>query len=160
MRRVLGGLLVVVLSLAAVIGLVLVLQSRDDAQVGSAGGPGAKVAERCPAHPASVTRDRRRLSAAQIQTALAQGNIVILYPVRPLAELRQTLGRGGIEGHDQGGAEVAAAGQQVILAESGASAGYEARAWGRRLAVETPQDPRLREFADAWLGRGAPDPCT
>ena len=157
MRRVLGGLVVVVLSLAAVAGLVLVLQSRDDAQVGSAGGPGRKVADRCPAQPASVTRDRRRLSAAQIGTALAQGNVVILYPARPIAELRR------LQRDVSGGpfdAEVAAAGQQVILAESGAPAGYEARAWGRRLTVDTPQDPRLREFADAWLGRGAPEPCS
>ena len=157
MRRLLGGLLVVVLSLAAVIALVLVLQSRDDAEVGSDAGPGEKVEDRCPSEPANVTRDRRRLSRARIQTALAEGNVVILYAGRPPAELRR------LQRDVSGGtfdAEVAAAGQQVILAEADVPAGYEARAWGRRLVVEAPQDQRLREFSDAWLGRGAPEPCS
>jgi hypothetical protein len=46
----------------------------------------------------------------------------------------------------------------VILAEGDVS-GTEARAWGRRLTVEVPRDPKLREFTEAWLGRGAPTPC-
>ena len=155
MRRLLGGLLVVVLSLAAVSALVLVLQSRDDAEVGSDGGPGERVEDRCPAQPVGVTRDRRTLSRAQIQTALAQGNVVILYADGPPAELRR------LQRDVAGGpfdAEIAAAGQAVVLAEADVPA-YEGRAWGRRLAVEDPQDPRLREFAEAWLGSGAPEPC-
>jgi hypothetical protein len=156
-RRLLGWLLVVVLAVAAVGGALLVLQSRDDAGVSSPTGPGERVNDRCPARSAPVTRDRRKLSRDQIQTALAQGNVVILYPGRPHMELRQ------LQRDSTGGAfdaEIAAAGQAVILAERRAvPVGYEARAWGRRLTVEVPQDQKLREFTEAWLGDGAPKPC-
>ena len=156
MRGLLGWLLVVVIALAAVGGAVLLLQSRDDAGVSGPTGPGERVADACPARSAPVTRDRRKLSAAQIQTALAQGNVVILYSARPPVELRQ------LQRDVTGGpfdAEIAAAGQAVILAEGDTIGGYEARAWGRRLTVEVPQDQKLREFTEAWLGAGAPQPC-
>jgi hypothetical protein len=98
-----------------------------------------------------VLRDRRRLSRAQIQTALAQGNVVITYRgAAPAASLRR-LQRDLAGPFD---AEIAAAGQAVILAPAAAS---EARAWGRRLAGASPAE--MRDFAEAWLGRGAPEPC-
>ncbi|MGZ8635130.1 MAG: hypothetical protein ACXWZZ_14915, partial [Solirubrobacteraceae bacterium] len=79
MRKFLGWLLVVVIALAAVGGALLFLQSRDDAGVGGAAtGPGDRVEDRCPARDVPVTRDRRKLSRDQIQTALAQGNVVIV----------------------------------------------------------------------------------
>ena len=55
-------------------------------------------------------------------------------------------------------AEVAAAGQAVILAP-GAASGVEALAWGRRLRSPAASDPQLRDFTEAWLGEGAPKPC-
>ena len=150
MRRLPAGLLIVLVAAVAVGGALLALQSRDDAGVGAASGPGERVLDRCPAHAAPVTRDRRRLSAAQIQTALAQGNVVVLYaataPPRRLRRLQ----------HDLSGpfdAEIAVAGQAVILARGGPA---EARAWGRRIDARSPQ---LRDFAEAWLGAGAPEPC-
>jgi hypothetical protein len=156
-RRVLGGLLVVAVSLAAVVALVLVLQARDDAEVGGAGGPGERVTDRCPPQPASVIRDRRRLSRAQLETTLAQGNVVILYAgERPTVELRRL--QRDVSGPFD--VEIAAAGQAVILAPGPQPFGYDARAWGRRLSVEVPQDQRLREFAEAWLGEGAPKRCS
>jgi Protein of unknown function (DUF3105) len=155
-RKVLGGLLVVAVSLAAVVALVLVLQARDDAEVDGAGGPGERVTDRCPPQPASVVHDRRRLSRAQLETALAQGNVVILYAgPRPPVELRRL--QRDVSGPFD--VEIAAAGQAVILAQGPQPVGYEARAWGRRLSVEVPQDQRLREFAEAWLGEGAPKHC-
>ena len=157
MRGLLGWLLVVVIALAAVGGAVLLLQSRDDAGVtGAATGPGERVDDRCPARSAPVTRDRRKLSRDQIQTALAEGNVVIVYSGRPLRELRQ------LQRDSTGGAfdaEIAAAGQAVILAEGDAFAGYKARAWGRSLSVQFGQEQKLREFTEAWLGKGAPKPC-
>jgi hypothetical protein len=153
-RGVLGGLAILVVALAAVAGVIVVLQSRDDAEVGGAGGPGRRVEDRCPAETARIARDRRPLSEAQVQTALAQGNVVILYSGRPPAELRR-LQRDVAGPYD---AEIAAAGQAVVLAERDAAAGVEARAWGRRLVADTPGDPRLREFAEAWLGQGEPEP--
>jgi hypothetical protein len=154
--RFLGGLLVVVLAAAGVAAVVLLLQSRDDAGVRGTSGPGERVADRCPPRRAPVTRDRRRLSRAQVQTALAAGNVVIFYSVRPVVELRRLQREFTGGGFD---AELAAAGQAVILAEQRNRPFWEARAWGRRLTVEQPQDQKLREFAEAWVGEGAPEPC-
>ena len=157
MRGLLGWLLVFVLALAAVGGGLLLLQSRDDAEVGGAAtGPGERVSDRCPARSARVTRDRRKLSRDQIQTALEEGNVVILYAGRLPQELRQ------LQRDYTGGAfdaEIAAAGQAVVLVRNGVPSGYQARAWGRRLTVEVPQGQKLREFTEAWLGQGAPTPC-
>ena len=33
-------------------------------------------------------------------------------------------------------------------------AGVQALAWRRRLVASGPDDPKLRDFADAWLGQG------
>ena len=156
MRRLPAALLIAVLAAVAVGAGVRALQSRDDAGVGAApAGPGERVIDRCPPHAAGVTRDRRRLSPAQVRTALAQGNVVILYGARPSRELLR-LQRDVAGPFD---AELAAAGQAVVLAEDGVPAGYEARAWGRRMSVGANDAPQLRDFAEAWLGKGAPEPC-
>ena len=158
MRAALGWLVAIAVALAAVGGGILLLQSRDDAGVEKASGPGEKVADRCPARAAPVTRDRRTLSRDEIQTALAEGNVVIFYFGRPLVELRR------LQRDYTGGAfdaEVAAAGQAVVLAErqGGVPEAFEARAWGRRLRVQLGEDQKLREFTEAWLGQGSPKPC-
>ena len=157
MRGVLGWLLAIVIALAAVGGGILLLQSRDDAGVEKASGPGEKVADRCPGRAAPVARDRRKLSRDEVQTALAEGNVVIFYRRAPgeLRALQRDYTGGAFD------AEVAAAGQAVILAErqGGLPAGFEARAWGRRLEVQFGDDQKLREFTEAWLGQGSPKPC-
>ena len=155
MRRFLGGLLILALSLAIVIAVVIVLQSRDEGNVSRDKGPGEKVAARCPDEPAGVTRDSRPLSDDQIRQALSLGNVVLRYrgskPPAALRELQDEL-TGPFD------AEIAAAGQAVILARGGTS--LEALAWGHRLRPQTPDDPQLRPFAEAWLGEGAPKPCS
>jgi Protein of unknown function (DUF3105) len=154
-RRVLGGLLIAVIALAAVVGAVLLLQSRDDAGVRKAAGPGEKVAARCPGQPASLTRDKRPLTADQLRHALELGDIVLRYRgAQPPAALRSLQDQ--LTGPFD--AEIAAAGQAVILAP-GAPSGVEALAWGRRQRARSPSDPLLREFTEAWLGEGAPKPC-
>jgi hypothetical protein len=154
-RRLLVGLVVAVVALAAVAGVVLLLQSRDDAGVGGTPGPGAKVAARCPQRPVPVAHDARPLTGDQLRNALALGDVVLRYhgskPPRPLRGLQDEL-TGPFD------AEIAAAGQAVILAP-GAPTGVEALAWGRRLRAGSPSDPQLRDFAEAWLGEGAPKPC-
>jgi hypothetical protein len=153
-RRFLGGVLVVVVSLAAVVAVVLVLQSRDEGNVGGGTGPGEKVAARCPDRAQGITHDARPLSQNQIQQALSLGNVVLRYHGRrPPAALRQL--QDELTGPFD--AEIAAAGQAVILAGGGQT--VEALAWGRRLRARTPGDPQLRTFAEAWLGDGAPKPC-
>jgi hypothetical protein len=153
-RRVLGALLTLVVALAAVVGAVVLLQSRDDAEVGDGGGPGERVEARCPDARAGIARDARRLSEDQIRQALAAGNVVLRYrgerPPQALRELQEEL-TGPFD------AEIAAAGQAVILAAGGD--GVEGLAWGRRLQARSPDDPELRAFAEAWLGAGAPEPC-
>ncbi len=79
-RRFLGGLLILALSLAIVIAVVIALQSRDEGNVSKGAGPGEKVAARCPDKPAGVTRDARPLSENQIRQALSLGNVVLRYP--------------------------------------------------------------------------------
>jgi hypothetical protein len=154
-RRFLGGLLILALSLAIVIAVVVALQSRDEGNVGGGEGPGEKVAARCPDAPAAVTRDARPLSEDQVRQALSLGNVVLRYHgAKPPAALRQL--QDELTGPFD--AEIAAAGQAVILAGGGKT--VEALAWGRHLRARTPGDPQLRTFAEAWLGEGAPKPCT
>jgi hypothetical protein len=154
-RRFLGGLVVVAIAFAAVAGGVLLLQSRDDAGVGSGTGPGEHVAARCPGQPATIAHDRRALAADQLRNALALGNVVLRYHgTRPPAALRSLQDQ--LTGPFD--AEIAAAGQAVILAP-GAGGGVEALAWGRRQRALSPSDPQLRAFTEAWLGEGAPKPC-
>ena len=154
MRRILGGLVIVVVALAAVVGAIVLLQSRDDAEVGSAEGPGERDETRCPEQRAGIARDARPLSVDQIAQALALGNVVLRYRgARAPAALREL--QEELSGPYD--AEIAAAGQSVILA-AGAER-VEALAWGRRLEARSPADPELRAFAEAWLGEGAPEPC-
>jgi hypothetical protein len=154
-RRLLGGLLVVVLAIAAVAGAVLLLQSRDDAGVEKSVGPGERVEARCPGKAATIAHDERALSDDQLRHALALGNVVLRYrgtsAPPALRQLRDEL-TGPFD------AEIAAAGQAVILAP-GAGSGVEALAWGRRLRSKSAQDAQLRDFTETWLGEGAPKPC-
>ena len=155
MGRTLGWLLAVLIGLAAVGGGVLLLQSRDDAGVEKAAGPGERVEARCPAKPATFAHDKRALGDDQLRHALALGNVVLRYRgtrTPPALEALQEELTGPYD------AEIGAAGQAVILAP-GAGSGVEALAWGRRLRARSAQDSRLREFTEAWLGEGAPKPC-
>ena len=78
------------LSLAAVIAVVLVLQSRDDAEVGKRGRAGREGRGALPGRAAGVTRDARPLSEDQIRQATSLGNVVLRYPgSRPPAALRE-----------------------------------------------------------------------
>jgi len=153
--RALGWVLAFLIGLAAVGGGVLLLQSRDDAGVEKEAGPGERVEARCPAEPATLSHDKRTLSADQLAHALALGNVVLRYRgTRPPAALNQL--QDELTGPYD--AEIAAAGQAVILAP-GAGSGVEALAWGRRLRAQSAQDDQLREFTEAWLGEGSPEPC-
>ena len=51
-------------------------------------------------------------------------------------------------------AELAAAGQAVILARRPGAGPATALAWRHVYQTDDPADPALREFAEAWLGRG------
>jgi hypothetical protein len=154
-----------VIVVAGIGGLIMLFQSRDDAGIQHAAqGPGRLEPDGGFAHdaraqagatsgphrPEPVTADERRLTPDQIVHALELGNVVVTYPgavpPRPLRTLQADL-TGRFD------AELAATGQAVILARGD---GYEGLAWRRRVKVDGPADPALRNFTEHWLGLGAP----
>lgn len=153
----------IVAAAVALLGLVLVLGSRDDAEVAPAQGPGELRPDRGAAHdgparpegdepptsgthrPELVTRDRRPLTDDQLIHALELGNVVILAErIDPELIAVQRAVTGPFD------AEVAAAGQAVILARHDGPT--TALAWRRLLRTDDPAE--LQAFAEAWLGRG------
>jgi hypothetical protein len=172
-------LLVLVLGTALVAGgifaLLLVFNARDDAGIGDQGaaaGPGdlqpnlgsrhLEAGQHVPpqslsepptsgAHHDRLPTREGRLSPDEILHALELGDVIIFYDAeRPPAALR-ALQRDVSGPFDP---EVAAAGQQVILARRDTAGAATAAAWRRLLRTDDPSDPRLREFAEAWIGRG------
>jgi hypothetical protein len=174
-RRVLAVIAGVVLVIGVAIVLSLVLSSRDDAGVGAsaASGPGELQkdlgARHLPPdqhvplseltdpptsgahHPRLVTRDATVLSPDEILHALELGDVILFYGGAKPPAARRAL-QDDVSGPFD--AEVAAAGQQVILARRPGTKGVVAAAWRRLLRAPGPADPALREFADAWIGRG------
>jgi hypothetical protein len=159
LRRLGLVLLGVVIAVAGLIALAVAFNARDDADLSTAPhGPGELQPEAGGEWPTSgehrdelVTRDRRRLTDDQILTALEAGNVVILYdapdPGTNLLRLQREVS-GPFD------AELAAAGQAVILARRSGAGPATALAWRRALEADDSADPRLREFTEAWLGRG------
>jgi Protein of unknown function (DUF3105) len=159
----------VLVGVAVVAAVFLVVSGRDDSQVAGPQGPGELQPNRGASHagpaersgddpptsgthePRLVTRDRRPISDDQLIHALELGDVVILYegvPTPPALVRLQEEVAGPFD------AEIAAAGQAVILARREGAGPATALAWRRILRVDDPADPQLREFADHWLGRG------
>lgn len=103
--------------------------------------------------PEMVTRDEVRLDDNQLLEALAAGDVVILYgaprPPAGLAVLAAALAPPFTPA-------LARTGDAVILGRRPGTAGLIGLAWAHMIRVRQPGDPRLREFAAFWLGRGAP----
>ncbi len=170
MARLLAVVLGVVVVAAGIYALTAVFASRDDANVTRTEGPGRAEPDRGAAHgtpaglrkdgspptsgphrPDLVTRDRRVLGDDRLLHALELGNVVLLYPGKePPAELVRL--QEEVAGPFD--AELAAAGQTVILARAPEAGGYQALAWRHRQRASDPGDPALRSFAEYWLGRG------
>jgi hypothetical protein len=173
-RRALIALAVVVVAGAACVALISLLASVDSSQVGGAEGPGSLEPDRgsrrlgadAPPTPASapdrpptsgphrdqaVLRDRAELSDDELLTVLQLGNVVIAYEDEKAPDALVALQREVSDAFDP---ELAAAGQAVILARRPGVGGVMALAWRRRLAASGADDPKLREFAEAWLGQG------
>jgi Protein of unknown function (DUF3105) len=174
-RRVAVVLAGVVLVLGAAVALSLVLSGRDDAGVNgaAAAGPGELQPDlgsrhltpdqhvplsgltdppTSGAHHARLpTRDGVALSPDEILHSLELGDVILFYDApKPPAQLRAL--QDDVSGPFD--AEVAAAGQQVILARRPGTQGVVAAAWRRLLRAPGASDPALRDFADAWIGRG------
>jgi hypothetical protein len=103
--------------------------------------------------PVPVVRDRSVLSDDQLLQALELGNVVLVYggsaPPPGLKGLARQLAAPFTPA-------LAAAGQSAILARRSGTRGVIGLAWTRMIRVPSPADPRLRGFAQLWLGRGAP----
>jgi hypothetical protein len=155
----------VLVAVAGLIALAVAFNARDDPEVASAPtGPGELQPDRGSGHDAvanvtdefptsgphreePVTRDRRRLTDDQILHALELGNVVILYDGPAPTQVQEEVA-GPFD------AEVARAGQAVILARRDGAGPATALAWRHVYRAADPSDPVLREFAEAWLGRG------
>ena len=176
MRRLVALLLGTALVAGGIFALLLVFNARDDAGVGGSdtpSGPGRlqpdlgsrhlQAGQHVPldgltdpptsgAHHDRLPTREGRLSPDEILHSLELGDVILFYDAKhPPAALR-ALQRDVSGPFD---AEVAAAGQQVILAPRDGAGTVTAAAWRRLLRVDDPSDPRLREFAEAWIGRGA-----
>jgi hypothetical protein len=177
--RLLEGLLILITSLAIAIGVIALLSGgllagRDNPGLYGPGGQlgvqfrdlgdgvlarGAKTPAYDSVPPTSgphrtavIHRDGTDFTDDQLLTALAAGNLVLMYGTqRPPADLRALASSIAAPFTPS----LAAAGQAVILARRPAIPGVLALAWTRMLHVRTPDDPQLRSFALVWLGQGA-----
>jgi hypothetical protein len=106
--------------------------------------------------PASIPRDGVRLSDDQVLTALATGNVVLVYSRADAERALRRLADRLTGPYDPA---LAAAGQAVILDHDPGrhQPGVVAVAWRHLLRASSPADPGLNGFADFWLGRGAED---
>jgi hypothetical protein len=171
--RILAVVAGVLVLAGGLIALVFAFSSRDDAQVQHApSGPGQLMPDRGARHlpaaqhasvpagtlptsgahvPAPIAHDARRLSDDQILHALELGDVVLVYPAAsppaPLRKLQDQL-TGPFD------PALAGDGQAVVLARRAGAGPVAALAWRRELRVTDPADPRLQDFAEAWLGRG------
>ena len=135
MRRAATLAVAVLVALAGTVGLIAFFQSRDDAEIGGPqGGPGVVAPE----------EDEPRLRA---------GNVLLTYRSREdravLEQLAEDVGGPPDPALEEAG--------QVVLVERRADQGpaVVARAFGRRLEADAPDDPAVRDFAETWLGQGA-----
>lgn len=176
--KLLERLAIILASLALSFGLIAVLsgffQSRDNANLSGSAALGEQFRDMGnaaltpgtlrppydsdpptsgPHVPQPVTRDQVQLNNDQLLSALALGNVVIMYgthaPPPPLRSLAQSVA-------GKFTPSLAAAGQAVILSPRPGLQGVVGVAWTHLIRVGNPGDPHLRSFAAYWLGRGAP----
>jgi len=130
--RLLVAAAAIVVAIAAVFGLSALLASRDESTVTRNTGPGTP-------RPAGA------------RPRVAPGNVVLLYSDERLTRSLRALAA------DIGGppdAALAAAGQAVLVRHQvNLRVPVVAVTATRRLDAAGPEDPRLRAFAEYWLGR-------
>ncbi|MEA2210760.1 MAG: hypothetical protein QOF83_708 [Solirubrobacteraceae bacterium] len=102
--------------------------------------------------PARIVHAGSTLSDDQLLTALAAGNVVVMYGTKhPPPGLRSLAASIAAPFSPA----LASAGQAVILARRPAIPGVLALAWTRLLHVRSATDPQLRSFVLVFLGQGA-----
>lgn len=135
MKKILPIVLTVVVALAGTVALITFFQSRDAATVESAGP------EEVPGVDAPDETDER----------LQAGNVILTYRRQEDGPVLEALAEDIAGPADE---EVIDAGLAVVvLRRPNQSAGQVvAHAKGRRLVVEQPDDPQVRDFVEYFLG--------
>ena len=140
MRR--AGILVaaILVALVGTVGLIAFFQSRDDAQI--EGGGGAKPGVTAP---------------EETDAELQRGNVLLTYrepaDEKGLQAIALDVNGGPLDPalRDAGAAvlirRVPDQGERIV-----------AHAYKRRLAAQTPKDPAVMEFIEAFLGQGSLEP--
>jgi hypothetical protein len=158
MRRVLPVLVGIVIVGAGLFGLLALFHDRDSAELSAQTAKGLGLLETEPGDPPTSgtpggnVQEEGAVADPQLIKALSLGDVVLVYgskePPAALTQLRDDA-TGPFE------PELAAAGLMAVLVHRDGIQGVQALAWKRRLEVPGPSDPRLREFIDTWLGKGA-----
>jgi len=140
MRRALVTVLTVVVALGGTVALIAFFQSRDAANVSD----GAESSTTTPGTAAAEETDPR----------LAKGDVILTYRSEQDGAVLKALADDIAGPPDEA---VVDAGQAIIvLHRPHQSAGaVVAHAKGRKLVAPNGADPRLRQFAEYWLGRAA-----
>ena len=164
-----GGIL---LGVAALVGVVALLTSRDRSTFRAPSGPGVQLPDLGNSHtapgaappssaaapPASgphaavpVRRDGVRLSGDQVLSALELGDVVLVYRSPSAEPALRSLAKSMAAPFSPG---LAAAGDAVVLDHDPRYRGVTALAWRHALHARSPADPALGDFVSYWLGLG------
>ena len=176
MRGLARGALGVVVTAAALAGLLLFLASRDSSTFQGTTGPGQVFADQGHQHlapgasgaakfvydsnpptsgphvPVLANRDLQHLSTDELLQALELGDVVLVYGDRRLQPGLRRLASSLAGPYSR---SLAAAGQAVVLDFQRGRSGVVGVAWRHLLPSSRPSDPRLQAFIQFWLGRGA-----
>ena len=174
LERVAIGLASLVLSIGLIALLSGFFAARDPAGVTSSGsGPGQRFPDQGHAHlapgelrpvynsdpptsgphiPALVQSDGVPLSDDELLEALELGDVVFTYGTPTPPPALTALARSVASPFTPA---LAAAGQAVIVAPRAHTTGIDGLAWTRMIHSTSAADPRLHDFAEFWLGKGA-----
>lgn len=173
MSKALRLVLALVVALAAAVGLLLFVQSRDRSTLNdgeAAAAPGRELPDqgaehRRPAagfhfvtdppasgpHLAAPVRRDGTLSRDQLLHALELGDVVLVYGSAADEGALRAVQEDAAGPFDPA---LAAAGQAVLLDRRPGTKGVIALAWRRMLDAPRAGDPQVRAFTDHWLGKG------
>ena len=165
-----GGIL---LGVAALVGVVALLTTRDRSTFHGPSGPGIQVPDlgnaraapgstptsrgatppaSGPHAPVPVQRDGVRLSADQVLRALELGDVVVVYRSPSAEPVLRALSDAAAAPFSPG---LAAAGDALVLDRDPRYRGVTALAWRHVLHARNAADPALGGFVSYWLGLGA-----
>jgi hypothetical protein len=166
----LGGIL---LGVAALVGVIVLLTTRDRSTLRAPSGPGIQLPDlgnsraapggaprsSAAALPTSgphaavaVQRDGVRLTRDQVLRALELGDVVLVYRSASAERALRGLAKAMAAPFSP---TLASAGDAVVLDHDPHYAGVTALAWRHVLHAQSPADPALRDFVSYWLGLGA-----